>query len=312
MNPRLISSILSATLLFCITHALNADYSVLSGRIFGTEAEVQLPNHGCYNTPKSLGYDLITPLTVTKTGKYMAASANWDIGLDVYFAIYNGAFDPENPALNRIAAQDLDSWWWDLPVQVQLQEGVEYQLVTSPWCTPEKGTWTIVFNGPGKVSAAETVTGLDEFQYGNSGNDAPVADIGCGAGKYQTSAPQHVSHDMTVYLVDISYFFGDSACVGVYTAPFDPSQPEENRVEFLFGYYAKVDLNAGQDYYFVSTPNGAGQKGEYFYLVLPTGDIYFDPVLSGSWLDPITPNQGFFLDVLGHDNRPSWAGSLLI
>jgi hypothetical protein len=94
---------------------------------------------------EKLGYDLVTPQTVAKYGVYTAASAAWDIGLDAYFAIYRGAFDPEQPTQNLLAYQDLDSWWYDLPVQLHLQKGVEYQMVTSAWCVPEKGTWTTAF-----------------------------------------------------------------------------------------------------------------------------------------------------------------------
>ena len=283
-----------------------AEWSVLSGYLYGTEPQIATPTiRDCYYTaPAKLGYSLVQPLTVSETGQYSLASVG---GLRGYLAIYKGSFDPQNPRQNRIASLDFySSILDDEGLQAFLQQGVEYRLLTSPWCFPDKGVWTVVAEGPGEVSSPATVTGLNPFQQGVFRADSDPqaqANVGCGVKRYHASGPQQVSRKGRYFLVDVSGYLGDSVCVGVYTSPFNPARPEQGRIALLDWLDQPVDLVPGQDYYFVATPRNQSLSFSYFYLVMPTGDVYFDPVLSGTWYNAETPGQGFSLDVLGMDQK---------
>lgn len=283
-----------------------ATWSVLSGRLLSTEPVIHNFDNGCWIRSEDLGYQLVTPLTVSRTGSYSAASINGSFGLDVYFAIYRGGFDPEDPELNLLAEYFYDdAWGLSWPVTVQLRQGVEYTLVVLPWCTPEKGTWTIAFNGAGRVNSGATVAGLDSFQFGRFDNTSSVANIGCGAAKYHATGPHRVSRSGSYVLIDATVQVFSGICVDVLSAPFDPQNPKNNVVQHSYSYGQKIDLEEGQDYYFVVTPKKGNLRplSEYAFLIEPWGEVYFDPVLSGSWYNPETPGQGFFLDVLGDQNR---------
>jgi hypothetical protein len=174
--------------------------------------------------------------------------------------------------------------------------------VTSPWCSPDRGIWTLVFNGPGQVNSAATVGGLDGFLSGNFDGGGPTADIGCDTREYSESGAQQVDTSGRYYLIDMSYFFGLGLCVAVYSAPFNSANPIANRIALLSdAYYEAVNLNSGQNYYFVVSPSDSAATGNYFYLVTPGTDLHIDPVLSGGWYDPASSGQGFFFDVLGHE-----------
>jgi hypothetical protein len=162
------------------------------------------------------------------------------------------------------------------------------------------------------VASAHTVTGLDPFLAGLFRDTGDTVDIGCGVGDYHSSGPQQVSRSSNYVMADVSRFFngGFSLCLGVYDRPFDPSNPTAGQIAILPSGTddeyedpnLAISLAAGQDYYFVVTPN-YGHEHSYFYLLLPSGDVYIDPVLSGAWYDPATPGQGFLLDVLSSTNR---------
>jgi len=303
--------LLWAAVLLPLPIAAQGSYSVLSGYLHGTEPLAQTLDRGCYNTPAQLGYDLVQPLTVSESGRYDIVSTGWAAGLDVYFAIYEGPFNPQQPEQNLLAAADLFGWIFDdSSLRVRLMQGVAYQLVTTAWCVPDRGVWTLVFHGAGEVNSPATITGLDAFQSGNFDGGAPTADLGCGMGEFHDSGPQQVSRSGTYYLVNASYFFNAAVCVGVYSGPFNPAQPNEGRVAFMDDYFVPVELIAGQDYYFVTSKYNPQALDDYFYLVQPSGylvqpsgDVYFDPVQSGAWFNPETPGQGFFLDVMAQDNR---------
>lgn len=302
MNPEIKASLALAVLLSASGPAAFAEFSVLSGTFYGTEPTVHRLHGLCLNDPDDNPYIASTTFTVNQTGQYSIASAQYGIGVDVWFAIHTGGFNPGNPAANRIARQTRDAWDFDEPVTVNLQAGTSYRLVVSPWCAPDRGVWTLVFTGPGRVTSGARVNGLDGLMSGTLTGGGQTADMGCGNKGFRESGAQRVDTAGKYYITDVSYFFGLGLCIGVYTAPFNPANPAANRILLLTSdYFDSVELETGRDYYFVIQANTLAQTGDYIYLVTPGTDFYIDPVLSGSWYDPDTAGQGFFLDVLGHE-----------
>jgi hypothetical protein len=304
-----------------------AEFTVLSGTFYGSEPVARNLHEACRPDPEDDPYMVVDKLTVSQSGTYRAVSTtSTDIDATVWFGIYQGAFDPSAPRANQIAEMN----WvmrteWDFDVAVSLVAGTEYSLVVSPsspcvrWIANvhEQGVWTMVFSGPGEVNSPATVSPLDSFLQGEFDGTGPTADLGCGDREYHETGAQQVDTSGTYYITKPSLYFDLGTnfqldiCISIYTEPFDPQQPDLNRILRMkaaqpTGYYASaVDLNAGQDYYFVVspaiTPWQRASKGEYFFLVTPGTDVYIDPVLSGSWYDPETSGQGFFFDILGQD-----------
>ena len=305
MSIRFAHTFLFAILAGFATPTAFAGDSVLSGTFHGAEPTINAFHEGCAGDAVIQPYLVVDSFTVSQSGQYNVVSTQWEIGTDVWFGIYNGPFNPASPDTNRLAQQTIDNWFADGSVAATLQIGTQYTLVVSPWCSPERGVWILAFRGPGEVSSSATVSGLDGFLSGGFDGSGPTATIGCGDGgarEYRVSGAQQVDTSGIYYITQVSNFSGMILCVAVYSTPFDPGSPLQGQLGLLANaYYLPVNLQTGQNYYFVVTPKTANATGGYFYLVTPGTDVYIDPVLSGGWYDPETSGQGFFLDVLGHE-----------
>ena len=94
-------------------------------------------------------------------------------------------------------------------------------------------------------------------------------------------------------------------CLQVYTAPFDPANPNANRI---FGENdegddeGNVELQSGTDYYFVVQPLNNPTTGEFFYIFAPPAPFSITYAMSGSWYYPPTTGQGFLIDVFDTQN----------
>lgn len=298
MKTRSFSAVCCMALVMLACPAFGA-FSVLSGQLRSTDPHHSSLPTGCYSGSAPVNYSTIELLMVTSTGTYSFASLYAGIGIDVYFAFYDGPFHLDNPALNRIAHQDIDDWSLaEAPLEVNLQQGVEYLLVVSPWCDIETGNWTLAASGPGAVESVATRHGLDEFTRGTFTGAEPKAQTSCPGREYHQSGPQRVSRTGRYWLIDASYYFQQSVCVHVYTAPFDAADPSANWLATLDGLPVTVDLDTRQDYYFVVQPRTLGDSGEYLFVIAPPGGATLDTGFTGSWYNPATPGQGFFIEVL--------------
>ena len=93
------------------------------------------------------------------------------------------------------------------------------------------------------------------------------------------------------------------ACLQVYTAPFDPTNPNANRVGQALDDLGTVELQAGQDYYFVVQALEFGpDTGEYFYVLAPPAPFRINKALAGGWFNSEVNGQGFLLDVYENIN----------
>ncbi len=80
-------------------------------------------------------------------------------------------------------------------------------------------------------------------------------------------------------------------CLQIFTAPFNPSNPTANRI-FKEDDYGSVELEAGQDYYFVTQPLDVATEGEFFYVFAPPAPFDITYAMSGSWYYPADHRAG--------------------
>ncbi len=275
--------------------------SVLSGVFDGSES-VAAPLPGTCGGTEPLGYQEVGSFQVSVSGIYTITDAYNYIGVDVSANIYRGSFDPGNPGANLVSAEGID-----LLETVSLEAGTDYVLVVQLYCTnPERvwvsrqGAWAVTFSGAGAVtsSAKVSVPGWTEGAF--SGAD-PVANTSCGNSQYQQSGPVRVSAAGAYYYRDVSIDFDVDMCLQIYSAPFDPANPEQNLL-FIEDDEGQIELQPGTDYYFVAQPLQNAKSGQFFYIFAPPAPFSINYAMSGSWYFPQTTGQGFLIDVFDTQN----------
>jgi hypothetical protein len=281
--------------------AVFAANSVLSGVFDGSEMKTA-PLPGTCGGSDSLGYLQAGSFKVSVSGLYTISEAYNVIGVDVSALVYSGSFNVNSPLANLVTVDGVD-----VAASVNLNAGTNYILVVQHWCTnPERvwvnrqGRWAVAFSGPGTVTSDLKVT-LPALTQGNFSASDPTADTSCGISQYKQSGPVRVSTSGTYYYADLSINYAVDMCLQIFTAPFNPANPEANRI-FEEDDYGSVDLVAGKDYYFVTQPLDVEAEGEFFYLLAPPAlfDITF--AMAGSWYFPDTSGQGFLIDIFDSAN----------
>jgi hypothetical protein len=219
-------------------------------------------------------------------------------GLDVIAALYQGSFDPQNPALHRLGPDQYGAW------PRQLEAGVEYTLVLQKTSQNLKGVWTVVINGPGEVNSTARRSGPNLGQGKFIGTEAKSSSQ-CSevAAFYQVQGPFQVSRDGFHYFTNMSHlstatatFSSSDLCFGVYSAPPDVSQPELNLLGYLNHNLGKYDLQAGTDYYLL-VQSIENKLMDYFLVIAPPAPFEINPWMSGLWADLETDGQGLMLNV---------------
>ena len=118
--------------------------SNFTGVIDGTEPTFTSPF--CSNAPNL--YEVLGPLTPSVTGLYQYTDLSISYALDMQIDVYEGNFDPLNPAANYVTGRDDDE------ASIALTAGTEYYFVVSPLCgTAGTGIWEFELDGPGSVDA---------------------------------------------------------------------------------------------------------------------------------------------------------------
>jgi hypothetical protein len=268
--------------------------SVLSGTFDGGDPKTtNLPGNCSFES--QLPYQQI-PFQVIVNGVYNLFDAFNFNGIDVTALVYQGAFNPNNPQQNLLTLGGVDDF-----ASVDLMTGIDYRLVVQQWCQTREGAWAVTFAGPGNVNSSARRT-VPAFTSGSFSNADPLLNSECGNTQFRQSGPIQVSRSGTYFYTDISIAHAVDLCLQIYSAPVNVSNPSQNRIAD-FDDFGQVELTAGQDYYFVVQPLDTPQSGAYFYVFAPPAEFRLNPGMAGSWHNPATGGQGFFLDVFDNINQ---------
>lgn len=280
-----------------------ASNTVLSGIFDGTEAKAD-PITGTCGGDNPLAYQDTGNFQVSATGSYLVFDAFNLNGTDVAAFIYDGAFDPNNPLANLLTPNGFAGpSGIDSAATVDLTGGASYRLVVQQWCENREGAWAVTFSGPGNATSASTRM-VPAMTQGLFSNNDPTATTDCSNdAPYVESGPMQVSATGTYYYTDILIEQDVDVCLQVYTAPFDPANPQDNRVGVYLDDFGTVELETGKDYYFVVQPLGVTAFGEYFYVLAPPAPFRINKALAGAWFNFETNGQGFFIDVYENSNQ---------
>lgn len=288
-------TIVALALLLLTPGAAMAANTVLSGIFDGSESKTD-PLPGTCGGTRLLGYQDSGELQVSASGTYLVADVFNVAGVDVAILIYEGSFNPASPAANLVTPNGID-----IDDYVDLDAGTPYRLVVQQWCENNEGAWVVTLSGPGTASSPASRT-VPEMTQGVFADDDPRATSACSTnGQYHEAGPFRVSSGGTYYYADILWETEVDICLQVYTAPFDPGNPDANRVGDSLDDFDSVALSPGQDYYFVVQPLAGATTGEYFYVLAPPAPFRINKSLAGAWFDPATDGQGMFIDV--YDDR---------
>jgi hypothetical protein len=287
--------ILAALAATALPGTLWATNTVLSGIFDGSEARIA-PLPGTCPGATALGYRAVSGIQVSASGSYSVVDAFNNLGVDVTALLYSGSFNPNAPQSNLLTAGGIDEW-----DEVGLSSGTNYVLVVQHWCFNREGAWAVTFSGPGSVNSASAVSVPALTQGSFSGAD-PIADTDCGDSQYRQVGPVQVTRSGLYYYADISIYHAVDVCLQVYTAPFNPANPNANRVGDDMDDLGVVELQAGEDYYFVAQPFGDTDLGEYFFVFAPPAPFRITHAMAGGWFEPATAGQGFLMDVFDNAN----------
>ena len=283
----------------CIPMPGNAEYTVLSGMFDGAEHHTsRFVDFGCAEGEPVYRQ---SQFQVSASGSYTLYDGFEHIqhvaGTPIDFRVYEGGFDGTAPEKNIKLSAAYHTY--------QFFTGTTYVLVVQPACADFEGAWSIVFSGQGRVTSSQVVA-VPAFTSGSFTQDDPtmVSDIWGGkATPYKQAGPIRVSRSGTYYFSD-TYANGlPQISLQIYTAPMNPSNPAANRVAIAAWGSPEVELMAGVDYYVVTQVISEPHYGRFLYVLAPPAPFRINSGLAGSWFNPDTPGQGFFLAVFERLNR---------
>ena len=288
--------ILGALAVTWLPGTLWATNTVLSGTFDGSETRIAPLPGTCLGAP-SLGYRSVSGVQVSASGSYSVVDAFNNLGVDVTALLYSGSFNPNAPQSNLLTPSGIDEW-----AEIGLSSGTNYVLVVQHWCFNREGAWAVTFSGPGSVNSSSAVS-IPALTQGSFSGADPIADTDCGDSQYRQVGPVQVTRSGVYYYADISIYHAVDMCLQVYTAPFNPANPDANRVGNDLDDLGALELQAGEDYYFVAQPFGDTDLGEYFFVFAPPAPFRITQAMAGGWFEPATAGQGFLMDVFDKTNN---------
>ncbi len=294
--------LLVATL--AVSQTLLAGYSVLAGTFEGSESKTKSVWPDYEDLPPIATQQIKFTVSTGATYRLEDVYDYWSFqnegnpGLNMITALYQGGFDPQQPALNRLGSDQYSTW------PRQLQAGIEYTLVLQSPSLKPKGVWTLVMNGPGEVNSTARVDTPTLGQGKFSGSEPKIENPCSGAAAIsKVEGPFRVSRQGVYYFTNLSYlstaseaYWSTNLCYGIYSVPPNPQNPELNKIGVSAHNLNYVNLQADTDYYLLvqSTEN---QLLDYFFLIVPPAPFAINPWMSGLWADPETDGQGLMLNV---------------
>jgi hypothetical protein len=282
---------------FVHTSALLADNVIISGEIFGTETAVQGPSI-CGSSAK-YPHVLVGPVRVSSSGTYYVVDGAFWINYDVTVMVYQNSYDINNPDSNKVAELDDED-------PIDLNMGTDYYLVIQPWCANFPGVYASTISGPGNITGSGVMQPYD-YMTGVFQNSDPVGDISefqCGSTVYNASATFQVAQTGAYHFVDVgnpltslSSNYVDSSAT-FYEGSFDANNPAANRVVTMDDWGTLI-LKKDTDYRVVTQPycDNQGDRGEWFFMLLPSKALFLNHGLSGAWYNPATSGQGILLEI---------------
>jgi hypothetical protein len=119
----------------------NAPYEFMEGTFTNSDPVGDITEQQCGDTV----YNVSAPFQVDWSGPHYYADISRDISdiaagyVDLSATFYDGPFDPDNPAANRLGSLD------DGGI-IQLEKGIEYRVVTQPYCDNQndRGEWFFI------------------------------------------------------------------------------------------------------------------------------------------------------------------------
>ena len=275
--------------------SLWAANTVLSAVFDGSEAKTA-PLPGTCGTSQPLRYQVVSQVQVSASGDYYVVDALQFFGVDVSALVYAGNFDPNAPQSNLLTPDGIDS-----DGNVALTTGTNYTLVVQHWCENREGAWALTFSGPGSVTSNRVVS-VPAMTQGTFTGAEPTINSSCGNSHYQQTGPVRLSRSGTYFYTDIFTFTDVDLCLHIYTAPVSAGSPAANRVATLDD-FDRVELEANTDYYFVAQSWDFTPTGDFFYVFAPPAPLRINHGMAGSWYEPATDGQGFFIDVFDNLNQ---------
>lgn len=235
-------------------------------------------------------------ISVSGTGSYELADAGNLLGfsgtgqgvVDIVINIYEGSFDPGNPASNRIDSIDEGE-------PVTLEAGKSYTLVVQPFCANESGVFGIVVRGSGVISGAgfESAAGMT----GQHTLSDPSATFphGIGTHRYDVSEPVQIGRTGIYYFGDIGINFNAGVTLLAYKNSFNPSDTSAN-LAGMSSFAGSFLLSSDTTYVFVAVDE-ADLFGNWQYTLFPPGVAGLNASLRGAWVTPGVEGSGVLMEV---------------
>jgi hypothetical protein len=220
----------------------------------------------------------------------------------VIIGVYTAQFQSGNVSSNRYAL--IEGGYG----QVDLQSGVDYELVVQPRCGLGFDVFIPFHVGvaiaPLDPASTALATGgglrpLPAYMQGFFTGDEPKYNDGGNNFLYEANGPIHVPSTGVYYLNPIVAEGYVGPGIWIHDAPFDPEHPFDNVVPYIAD--QAIYLRADQDYYFVeSLLEAENETGKWiFTLAQQSEDAFFiNAGMNGNWWNPQLAGQGFFVDVL--------------
>jgi len=297
MNARITRRLSCCLALFVAAPALAGNITI-SDYFDGDGPAMQASPAGC-GMLASQAFLQAGSVSVSFTDTYEIADAGNLLGftgigrgiVDVVINVYEGSFDPANPALNRVGAIDEGE-------ALTLVAGQSYIIVIQPFCENHSGVFAVVIRGFGTISGAGFASAAHTVGQHGPGDPVAAFPLGIGSHHYDISGPWQAVRTGIHYFGEVGINFDAPIALLAYEGAFDPADTSANlagEASFVGGF----QFEEGKTYTFVAVDEN-DLAGEWQYVLFPPGPAGFNATLRGAWVTPGVDGSGVLLE-LGAD-----------